>query len=84
MDNQWKLEIIRVRNGYKLNYPQELDDSSTVIQEEVIEDGPGTANDPQGEIESGEKLLWFILEYFALLGSKHDPERLVIRREKHE
>lgn len=39
------------------------------------------ADDDGDELESGERLLWEVMEYFGLYGSKHDAERLRIVRE---
>jgi hypothetical protein len=63
----WFLRISKVSNGYIL--------TSTDMQE-VIED------DDKDELKSGEELLWKVMEYFNFYGSKHDPERLRVIREK--
>jgi hypothetical protein len=73
----WSIEITRGENGYKCGFYVEVDDEGgrewkeAYIQDDEIDD-----------LKSGEALLWFIMEYFAFGGSKHDPERLRIVREK--
>ena len=74
----WKLEISRGENGYKCRYDEEIEDGEVIYREEYIQDDEGD------ELKSGEELLWYVLEYFGLGGSKHDPERLRIIREKKE
>jgi hypothetical protein len=73
----WSIEITRGENGYKLSYREDVDDERYwVWKEEYIQD------DDVDELKSGEELLWWLVEYFSLGGSKHDPERIRIVREK--
>lgn len=65
----WSLHISRVENGYVL---------ATNDTWEVIED------DDKDELKSGEELLWYVMEYFSFYGSKHDPERLKVIRQKNK
>ena len=74
----WQLDITRGDNGYKLGWWDETDDGERIWHEEYIED------DEADELKSGENLLWRIGDYFAILGSKHDAERLRIVRVKRE
>lgn len=78
----WKLEIEKVINGYKLKETTEeitCEDQETFINREfVIQDAD---ND---ELKAPEELLWHVMEYFAIFGSKHDPERLRVTREKND
>ena len=64
----WKLTIIRTDNGYILR--------GTEINL-VLED-------TEDKLSSHEHLLWEVMDYFNFQGSKHDPERLRITREKNE
>lgn len=64
----WRLQITSVDNGYRL---RGSDESDTVIQE----------ND-KDVLSHHEQLLWAVMDYFNFQGSKHDPERLRIVREK--
>lgn len=63
----WSVTITRIDNGYVLQ-GNNID--------YAIED-----ND-QDELRSHADLLWKIMEYFNFGGSKHDPERIRIIREK--
>jgi len=60
-----KLIIHRLDNGYSIHGDE---------VKEVFEDG----EDEFGELESTEKLLWAILEYFGQIGNRHDAKRLRI------
>jgi len=66
-DPPWSLTITRINNGYMLHGS----DYDSVIED--VEDDP---------LKSGERLLWDVMDCFNLLGSKHDPERLMVCREK--
>ena len=70
----WKLIIERTENGYILTTPEngEEPEKKIVIQQ-----------DEEDELKAHELLLWEVLEYFGVYGSKHDPERLRIIREKN-
>lgn len=74
----YEIKIRRVDNGYILEWDEPYGDGvdGTVIQQEVIQD------DDADELKSQEELLWRIREYFGILGSKHDTERLTIERVK--
>ena len=67
--------IRREANGYILKYPAE---TGEVFIREVIQDDEGD------DLKSGEGLLWSVIEYFGLSGSKYDKERLWITRERGE
>lgn len=74
---EWYLHIVRTLNGFI------IDGLDGTI---VFEDGPERAGDTGafswGALESGEKLLWHIIEYFNVQGTKHDPARLTVAIEK--
>ena len=76
----WEMKITKVQNGYKLLIPKEDEDH---IDTEIVIEEPATEF---GELESGQRMLWEIMEHFALLGSKHDKKRLIIdiREQKDE
>ena len=70
--------VRRVSNGYEVVQVNEEGDYFYV---EVIQD-----SDEDG-LKSGEELLWTVIDAVGIGGSRHDKERLVIRREpgdKHE
>jgi hypothetical protein len=70
--SDWACEIIVVNNGYKLKY---TDPESSRILEDVIEEVD------EDELKAGEKLLWWLIDYFALRGGRYDAERLTVTRE---
>ena len=77
--NNWSVDITRGVNGYKMSYQVDVEDErGWDWREEYIQD------DEVDELKSGEELLWWILGYFSFGGSKHDPERIMIIREKGE
>lgn len=71
--SDYKLIIYREDNGYILSGKDFNTDSLYKI---VIED------DDKDVLKSHESLLWEIMDYFCLGGSKHDEERLRVTREK--
>lgn len=68
----YKLVIEKADNGYAL-----FDGEENKLLA-VIED------DYKDELKSAEELLWEVLNYFGVFGSKHDPERIRIVREKNK
>lgn len=60
------IENRKVQNGYHIK-GNELD---IVIDED------------EGELKAMQSVLWQVLEYFNMQGSKHDPERIHIEIEK--
>jgi len=73
----YSVRIIRGGNGYRLNWTEDTEDGE-IKQEEYIQD------DEADELRSTEALLWWILEWAGKMGSKHDPERLRVVREKRD
>lgn len=63
---KWLLKIERVQNGYHLKGSE----TDIVIDED------------DGELKAMESVLWEVLEYFNMQGSKHDPERIRIEIKK--
>ena len=73
-DNMFQLTIVKADNGFVLRY----------FNEEMNEDRFVSVEDPPdgNEVETAEKMLWEVIEFFGLQGSKHDPERIKVTREK--
>ena len=71
--NEWGLKITKVDNGYLLQGQGDPEDNPLIM---VIEE------QDEDELYHHEHLLWEIMEYFNFQGSKHDPERIRIVREK--
>ena len=63
-----KLTIERVANGFLIR--NEEDSSMIVFEDEENADFP--------DRESGYHMLWEIIEFFNLRGSKHDSKRLSV------
>jgi len=70
MNEEWKLTIKKVENGYILIRPNER----PLVCEE----------DEMDELGHHERMLWAVMEYFNFSGCKHDKERLRIVREQNE
>lgn len=66
---KWYLNIERKTNGYVLKG----NDGFELVIEDI-----------KDELDSHEKLLWQVMEYFSFQGSKHDTERLRVVREKQD
>lgn len=64
--NDRGLEIIKVENGFSI---KDNEGKITVVEEK---DGD--------ELAAAEALLWAILEFFNLNGTKHDRERIAVIR----
>jgi len=71
----WKLEIIKVDNGYLIVIPEENEEGKIVERKIVVEE------DEEDELSVHEKMLYEIIEHFGFFGSKHDKERIRIVRE---
>jgi hypothetical protein len=71
----WVLRIEKVENGFIASYRL---DEETTLNKEVFQD------DGTDDLKSGEEMLWFVLDHFGIGGSKHDPERIRIVREKRD
>ena len=79
--SDWKLVITRVDNGYTLRGIFGENEEETTV---VIEDGDDWNAVQVVNWNSAESLLWEVMEYFGLGGSKHDKYRIRIEREKQE
>jgi len=70
----YELNVKKVENGFILKYDEELDEGTKITTEHIVEE-----DDTEfGELESGKRMLWHVLEHFCLSGSKHDSKRIVI------
>lgn len=68
---KWQLTITKTDNGFIL----EGNDLYVVIEED---------ESVEADLKSHSSLLYNILEYFGILGSKHDKERIRIEIQKNE
>lgn len=71
-----ELTITRANNGFILEFEEETEDGGPYPAAETIQD------DENDELKSWESLLWFVMEYFALGGSRYDKKRLYIARKQ--
>lgn len=75
LQTRWDLRITKADNGYRCNWLQETDDLGDVrIYENVTEE----AESEHREVEAFARLLWFITDFFGMVGSKHDERRINI------
>ena len=68
---KWQLTITKTNNGFIL----EGNELYIVIEEDDI---------LEHDLEAHRTLLYDILDYFAIAGSKHDKERIRVEIEKNE
>lgn len=78
IEKEWSLTIIRAQNGFILRSQEEIEDGryrqNDIIVEETEVQG--------GDVEAVQQMLYEVLNYFGLGGSKHDKERIRIEIEK--
>jgi hypothetical protein len=76
--NDYKITIEKVDNGYLLEIPDVYEDDDAPpphgTRREVIAEDEGR----WGNIEAGQMLIFRIMEFFDLTGSKHDERRLQV------
>lgn len=72
MIEEWTLKISKIDNGYILEGNRDEEGNYLYMVIEETDD----------ELKAPEQLLRGIMEYFSLLGSKHDVQRLQIVRQK--
>ncbi len=72
----WQITITKADNGWVLEYPSDVE-GELEPRYLAVEDPPDG-----NEVKSAQKMLWEVMEYFNLFGSKHDSERLRVIREK--
>jgi hypothetical protein len=74
------VEITRVQNGFVCRYPQS-NEVREYFETTVFSD------DDADEIKSAEELIYWLINYFGIGGSRYDAARLTIERvpgDKHE
>lgn len=77
-DTRWKVSIIRAKNGWIIEYWEEIEDDKWHKVERVFEDRDGEDDEKMSLIDA----LYEIVEYFGQGGSKHDAKRINIRYAK--
>ena len=77
--SNYKMSIEKVDNGYLLGFPgpyeedEEVDVYVPPRREVIAED-----DSDWGHLEAGQMLIYRIMEFFDLSGSKHDERRLQV------
>ena len=71
----WEMKIRKVDNGFVLEWEEENEEGTKILQQTVIEEDD---TDEEGELKCMEKLLNEIKEYFGVHYSKHDKKNLFI------
>ena len=71
---KWDLLITKVQNGYIVSWQEDVDEGVTRNQHAVFEE-PETRT---GELEVMKNLLWFVMEHFGVMYSKHNAQNLNI------
>ena len=74
----WDLLITKIENGFLLTYPSELNEE-VIVEEAVVEREKNEKGEwmeePEVQATLAHDLCWHILEYFSLIGSKHESHR---------
>jgi hypothetical protein len=68
----WSCEIISADNGFVLVTEESDNEGRTRLSQQVFEVGESES----GTLEAMRSLLYAVIEYFGLFGSKHDKYRL--------
>jgi hypothetical protein len=77
--DRWSVLIDRVDNGYICTWQEEIEEGGgrrIVPMKKVFQDGDETDYNPG--LQSIYEMLWFIVEQFGMIGSKHDSKRIMI------
>jgi hypothetical protein len=73
--SDYRMTIERVDNGYLLEFPDPYEDDEADVlrtsREVIAED-----DSKWGHLEAGQLLIYRMMEFFDLVGSKHDERRL--------
>lgn len=67
-----------MENGYTLSWKDELEEGKLVDRSLVVEENDW---DESSEAKAAHDLLWEVLEYFGVFGSKHDRVRPRVKLE---
>ena len=73
----WKLQIVRASNGYILR--GKFGDTD-IVSKYIIE----ISEKDNGELEAMQKLIWEIMEYFAVYYNKYNKKNLIVKIEENE
>ncbi len=79
INNEWKIEVVRCVNGYRICYYDEMEDEVMVKHEEVFQE----KDTETGELECMQELLYYIKEHFGIYYSKHSKHNIVINIEEN-
>jgi len=74
----WELKIRKAENGYTLSWLDETDDGLPIPRQAVVQEDEQHENP---EAQAAADMLWQVLEFFNILGSKHDKHRVRVKIE---
>ena len=75
MEDTWSIDIKRVEGGFILDRFE---------GEDLIQSVVGEPDTDTGSLEAMRDVLYLVVEYFGLQGSKHDKHRIKIEIEEQE
>jgi hypothetical protein len=81
----WECKVLRVNNGFVVTYPDEVADEKekcTEIEKIVVfefnDEEKDENSERKTEVETLQKLFYWLMEYFAIMNSKHEKYNLNI------
>ena len=74
----WKAEIERLENGFVVQFPNYTDNEGQEYNLKLVFEDD---EEEFGRVESLGRVLWELVEYFGLLGSRYDKKRIRIELE---
>jgi len=78
---EWKITITKAVNGYVLSYHESTTEDDQIDIRRIVVEDPDSGD----ETITTQKMLWEVMEFFNLFGSKHDPVQVkIIRRDNNE
>ena len=76
----WSLTITKAENGYVLSHQEDPTEGSELVTRYTVVEEKAESS----EVICTRDLLWEVVDYFNLAGSKHDTERISIETTKKE
>jgi hypothetical protein len=76
--------ITGVDNGFKIKAGTVDGDGEPMVMRAVLEEPEEYSSDAEREAKLISKLLWWVIDYFEMGGSKHDSHRVRVEIEKQK
>ena len=76
--SDYKMSIEKVDNGYLLEFPGPYEEDEEVDVPRTSREVIAEDDSDWGHLEAGQMLIYRIMEFFDLSGSKHDERRLQV------